>query len=215
MAGVAGHLSVDSVELGMPLPIVRRSSPRRWDHAISGSFGLQMTSAAPRRVAVGFLPAYFDAFNRAVATVGSALTLDMGAGAFDVFSTADDSATTGLDDDFSSASFRKADFRTTEFGTADLGTACCTAGFSTADLDDACSTAGFSTADLSAACSTAGFSTADLGDACSTAGFSTADLGDACCTPDFSTADHDAAFSTTTTTTATAIATRSLHHTRN
>ena len=135
----------------MPLPIVLRSSPRRWDHAISGWFGLQMTNAAPRRVAAGSLPAESDASNRAVATVGSALTLDMGAGAFDVFST---------------ASVRTAAFRTIEFSNVDLDTACSTAAFSTADLD-----AAFSIGDLDAACSTTDLSAA----ACSTAGFSKAD----------------------------------------
>ena len=59
------------VELvGLPLPLVRRSAPRRRDHAISGWFGLQMTSAAPRRVAAGSLPAESDASNRAVASIG-------------------------------------------------------------------------------------------------------------------------------------------------
>jgi hypothetical protein len=106
-----------------------------------------MTNAAPRRVAAGSLPAESDASNRAVATVGSALTLDMGAGAFDVFST---------------ASVRTAAFRTIEFSNVDLDTACSTAAFSTADLDAAFSDAACSTTDLSAAaCSTAGFSKAD------------------------------------------------------
>jgi hypothetical protein len=90
-----------------------------------------MTNAAPRRVAAGSLPTESDASNRAVATVGSALTLDMGAGAFDVFST---------------ASVRTAAFRTIEFSNVDLDTACSTAAFSTADLD-----AAFSIGDLDAA----------------------------------------------------------------
>ena len=144
-----------SITCLLPNCVVHHMMNGRWDHAISGSFGLQMTSAAPRRVAVGFLPAYLDAFIRAVATVGSALTLDMGAGAFDVFST---------------ASVRTASFRTIEFSNDDLDTACSTADFSTVDRD-----AAFSIGDLNAACSTTGFSTADLSAACNTADFSTAD----------------------------------------
>ena len=40
-------------------------------HATSGSFVLQMTSAAPTGVATGFPPAYSHAFNRADATAGA------------------------------------------------------------------------------------------------------------------------------------------------
>jgi hypothetical protein len=40
-------------------------------HATFGSFGLQMTSAAPTGVATGFPPAYSHAFNRADATAGA------------------------------------------------------------------------------------------------------------------------------------------------